>query len=330
MHKDNKVKKQRVIFIFFIIVAFFVSLELVCQIGMMLLFRRWNAILYNPKYYYQRSNNHALAYEFKRNISLTEGRQRSHINKFGIRDDSDDLGEGKNRIGLLGDSAVFGIGLSQEDTLSASLQAILEKNEHVKVLNFGVPGYGLSELRSYLESIYPVYKPHKVIYILNLNDFTLRNTIYEGADNGLYRMYVHPVSKLPWIIGKLIYRLQKGNALVSVRWYKWLFNGTRQKNLLCLSDMAHFARLYNFEFYVVFLPVRSAYVSGSYALKEINREISDFLDTLGIKCINPVGRFGNGPQLYFDKTDHLTREGCKLMARIIRDEFFEIKSKNTF
>lgn len=51
---------------------------------------------------------------------------------------------GMRRIGLFGDSYVFGIGVEEADTLSAALKTELEKHGPVEVINLGVPGANLS------------------------------------------------------------------------------------------------------------------------------------------------------------------------------------------
>jgi hypothetical protein len=76
--------------------------------------------------------------------------------------------------------------------------------------------------------------------------------------------------------------------MVSVRWYRWLFNGTNKINLQYLSKMVNFAKHNNIEFSVVILPVRSCYTSSGYALTDINNKITNFLANLGVRCVNPI------------------------------------------
>ena len=65
-----------------------------------------------------------------------EGR-RLCINRYGLREDSDELAVDQRRVAILGDSVVFGVSHSQESTISAFVQQELDATgEQVKVLNF--------------------------------------------------------------------------------------------------------------------------------------------------------------------------------------------------
>lgn len=62
---------------------------------------------------------------------------------------------------LIGDSQVFGWGLSDNETLSAQLQRRV--GQSVRVVNHGVPGYGPEEYLAVLKSI-PTYEPVVVVF----------------------------------------------------------------------------------------------------------------------------------------------------------------------
>ena len=215
-----------------------IVLEIFCQIYALFLDKQWKVIKAAPGHYFKASKNFVLAYELASNFSIEKDNRRLWINRFGIREQEQEISD-KYKIAILGDSVVFGIGLSQEQTISFLLQeAINRTGASVKVLNFGVPGYGLHELVEYLKIKDKIYDVDHVIYILNPNDFARRNSIYEGADAGLYRMYHQPLVKSPWFIRKAIYRMNKYSGLddyhklkASVRWYQWLFKGNKDAGL---------------------------------------------------------------------------------------------------
>ena len=230
-------------------------LELGCRLSFSFQARQWENVKNSPDHYYRKSSDGKLVYELARPFSFVKEGRRLRINAQGIRDDADRLPSGRLRVGLVGDSVVFGVGLSQEQTIASLLQARLEsaRRRRVKALNLGVPGYGLPELKESLEGMHRKLHLDRAIYLMNPNDFALRNTLYEGADNGLYRMYEAPRIKSLWMAKKAIYRWHKGNRLTSVEWYQWLYNGTQKRALPILREMANYCAQNRIAFSVVLL-----------------------------------------------------------------------------
>lgn len=296
-----------------------VAIEAACQIYAWHVARKLDAIRSRPNHYYRLSDNPVLGYELDPGrVIETDGRML-RINQFGIRDDSDAVPEGVTKMALLGDSVVFGTGFSQEFTISGLLQRELNAaTNEVRVLNFGVPGYNLAELLEFLKVKDRNYHVDHVVYILNPNDFCRRDTRYEGADNGLYRMYHLPRLKSPWFLGKLVYRIRK-EGMVSVGWYRWLYAGCRDSGLENILRMAQYCRSRDCPFSVILLPAGCAYADGAYALDRMHADIADWLKSRGIDSTDTVNAFRPRPAEYFTNTDHLTVEGNKLMAEIIAD-----------
>jgi len=302
-----------------------IILEIGCQVYALYLDKQWKAIKSAPGHYFKASQNATLGYELAGNFSIEKDGRRLSINRFGIRDVEDEIYD-IPQIAILGDSVVFGIGLSQEQTISSLLQeAINQTGANVKVLNFGVPGYGLDELVEYLKIKDKIYNVDKVIYILNPNDFARRSSIYEGADAGLYRMYHQPLLKSPWFIRKAIYRIKKyrgwddyHNLKASAKWYQWLFKGNKDAGYKHLKEMALYANEKGINFTVVLLPAGVAYdENDSYGLSDMYESIGAFLKANNISYINPIDNFGSNVEKYFDPTDHLTFKGNVLMAEIL-------------
>jgi len=172
-----------------------IILEISCQIYAVYLDKQWDSIKTDPNHYFKASRNDRLGYELAADFSAKQNKKQLWINRVGIREQENEIND-KTKIAILGDSVVFGTGFSQEQTISSFLQEALNRDGAiVKVLNFGVPGYGLNELAEYLRVKNEIYGVDHVIYLLNLNDFSWRDTIYEGADAGLYRMYHLPIFK---------------------------------------------------------------------------------------------------------------------------------------
>jgi hypothetical protein len=190
------------------------------------------------KHFYRASDNPILVYEPLPGTEVEVDGRRLRINRWGIRDDHDAIPRENRRIAILGDSVVFGMAHSQERTISQLLERELERSgDRVRVLNFGLSGYSLRELVEFLRIKDAVYDVDAVIYLLNPNDFARRDSVYEGADDGLYRMYRTPWLKSPWFLRKAIYRFHKAGHLTlrfpprgqaSVGWYAWLFGGNEQ------------------------------------------------------------------------------------------------------
>ncbi len=309
----NNLKKLAAIFI-----GVSVALALL-EIGCQTLFR----VLVAPKleaqqadelHYYIPSDDPRLAYQMKPNYKIQLPDRRLAINSHGFRDDSDET-DFPRTIALFGDSVPFGQGLDQSESAPAELQKLV--GDSIKVVNFGTCGYGLEELAVYLQSKFAVYRPQTVYYFLNLNDFSRRNSIYEGGDNGLYRIYKRPGLKLPFFIRKAVYRFVKGGKMSSVQWYRWMYEGNKDRLLPLVKDMADFAKSNGSEFKVVLFPAAVAYENGSFALQDIFDEILEYCQQNRIPAIAPVKEFSQNVYELQNHTDHFTPAGSRVMAGVI-------------
>lgn len=292
-----------------------VLLELACQVLFACMVAPQLAAQRNdPLHYYTASDDPALVYVLKPGYHIEKDGRSIRINPQGIRDDRDET-DGPRKVALLGDSVPFGIALSQEQTPAAALQRLAGDGR--RILNFGTPGYGAEEIARYLQVKYPVYKPGKLYYILNLNDFSKRNTIYEGGDNGLYRTYEKPGLKLPFFFRKAVYRHIKEGQMSTVRWYRWMYEGNKNELLPVIKRMADFVNREGSEFTVVLFPPAVAYEDGRFALQDVFDEIRGELQAHGIPVIAPVDEFGQDVHGLQDHTDHLTAKGSEMLAEVI-------------
>jgi len=129
-----------------------------------------------PPITYMLSNNENLGYELRPNVE--------DINSDGLRDteypiDKDPL---ITRIVIIGDSIVYGLDVSKEETYSKQLEKKLNQQRTGKyeVLNFGVPGYGTVQILERFKNKVIKYKPDIVVYGYWFNDFhKLGCDIYE-------------------------------------------------------------------------------------------------------------------------------------------------------
>ena len=315
---QNFTKKLAAIFIGLFVALLF--LEIACQaLYAIMVAPQLTSQKNDELHYYETNENPALTYSLRPGyhfIKKEKGHKdrRININKHGIRADSDSTNAAQ-KTALFGDSVPFGNGVSQEDSPPACLQRLAGDSIHI--LNFGTPGYGLEELPHHLKAKYPIYQPQTIYYVLNLNDFSRRNTIYEGGDSGLYRIYERPGFKLPFFIRKAIYRFIKEGKMSSVKWYKWLYHGNKKDLLPLVKEMAGYTKSNGSDFRLVLFPAAVGYQNGSFALQGIFDEIIIFCQKNGIQVIAPVAQFSQNVYDLQDITDHFTPAGSEVIARVI-------------
>ena len=161
------------------------------------------------------------------------------------------------------------------------------------------------------------YDIQDVVYLLNLNDYARRDSIYEGADNGLHRIYRRPTLMSLWFLRKAIYRLNKQGA-ASVRWYEWMFDGNQEWGERALLEMRDYAAERGIGFSVVLLPSVYAYEDdGTYTLAYIHDGITNFLEEEEIVHLDPRDAFAEDPERFIDPTDHFHAEGARVMANYL-------------
>jgi len=301
------------------IVVLVLLFEAFCQVyGRWMVFPRLEARRDHPRHYYQRSEDPVLGYELRPGAEVMYGHKFLRINRHGIRDDSDDLAEGKRRVALLGDSVVFGVNHSQPVTIGGMVQTALDPTgDRVKVMSFAVGGYELDQLLAQLRAKNAIYEVDDVVYLLNFHDFARRDSIYEGADNGMYRSYVRPKIMGLFFVRKAVYRFMKGEKNGSVGWYRWMFDGNERRGQEILTEMARLGEVEGFRFGVVLLPSGLSYTDDGYGLADVHERLSGFLAEAGISYLDPVDVFGQDIAAYYDPTDHFHEAGNRKMAELI-------------
>lgn len=302
------------------------AFELACQAYATVVRRGFAQVMQRPEFYYQRSEYGRLVYGLRRGYERVHDDRRVRVNTLGFREDSESRFEKHVRIAVLGDSVTFGTGLSQDQTIPAALQRRLDAEaEMIKVLNLGVPGYALGEMPDRLREAVEAYRPAAVVYVLNLNDFALRDSIYEGADNGLYRMYDMPLLKAPWFVRKAVYRIRKGEVLPSAEWYQWLYSGTRERNLPRIAEMQRICRESEAVFAIVLAPVGAGAAGNDPRVAAIVADLAARVRAdFGLEMLDPTPKFSaaaathdDGVAGLIDPTDHFTPQGCEVMGAVI-------------
>ncbi len=71
------------------------------------------------------------------------------------------------RIATYGDSETFGWSVKSADTFQKQMETM---DSRVEVLNFGVPGYNVTNIADHMEKTTPLYHPDLIIYLVHKND----------------------------------------------------------------------------------------------------------------------------------------------------------------
>ena len=301
-----------------------IAAEAMCRLYARELEEQWQELLAQPGHYYVPSDNPTLVYQLRPEYLFRWMGRQLQINRYGIRDWNDDLAEGKRRVGLLGDSALFGIWQTQFATITDRTQELLDpEQQRLKVFNLGVPGYGIAELAEQLRVKDSIYRFDDVVYLLNLNDFCRRDSVYEGADNSLYRIYRRPRWWSRHFLRKAIYRLRKHGSLIesnetSDGWYRWLFEGNREFARRHLKAIVDHTRRNGIRFTVILLPAGSAFEpSGEYRLADLHRSIASLLKAEGVKYSDSSGVFAEDTQYLINETEHPSILGNQKLAELV-------------
>ena len=84
---------------------------------------------------------------------------------------------GALRVALVGDSFVYGIGVSEQDSIPGQLQLLLRtRTPGAEVLNAGTPGAGLEHHADRVASVVRDYRPDVLVLVLLYNDFEFADT----------------------------------------------------------------------------------------------------------------------------------------------------------
>jgi hypothetical protein len=296
--------------------------EFACQVyARAVLFRRLDRTRAHPLHFYAPADSRILAYDLRPGVEIEHADLRLRINRHRIRDAQDDSARGAWRLAVLGDSVVFGFGHAESRTLSGLLQAELDPTRAcLRVLNFGLGGLNLEELVEFLRLRDDVYDVDEVVFLVNPNDYARRESVYEGADNALYRTYRRPTFMTVFFLRKSVYRWMKRGGSAPVRWYRWMFEGNEEWGAQQLRRLGELARERGISIAALLLPSLAAYRDdGGYALSDMYARMGVALDRAGIPYVDPTDAFRPDPARYLDDTDHLRDAGNVFVAGIMRD-----------
>jgi hypothetical protein len=119
------------------------------------------------------------------------GNMRVETNDAGMRDKSlNRLEPSTFRILAVGDSFTFGTGIDALQTWPAQLEQILTERlptERVAVVNAGVPGYGLAQIRDLVEELVPKLAPDFIVIGVYADGFNRLVDPYTSLSNFVVR-----------------------------------------------------------------------------------------------------------------------------------------------
>ena len=298
----------------FAVLLFFVGLEIFSYFYYLIVDGQWKEIEKKPNYFYRKSDVPGLGYELKPDVNYDDGKNKCQINFSGMRDSEEPIANAY-KIAFLGDSVAYGMGLDQKKVSTEILKKIMkEKHKGVQILNLGVPGYNLNQITIRFLREDGLYHFDRAVYLLNLNDFSRINSVYEGADNGLYRMYNPPVLKSIYFIRKVFYRWMKRDM---VGWYYWLFQGNWESSKKVLDQLIAYTRDKKIPLDVFILPSKSGYKNEHYVLHNVTDRIKSYFNSQKINCVDLANYFSEEPTELIDGTDHLTEKGHARLANIL-------------
>lgn len=146
------------------------------------------------------------------------------------------------RIALIGDSLAFGLGLKENQRLATqledSLNASVSGNVQFEVLNFGVPGYGISQTVAHFKKLGIKYHPDLVLYWHWLDDAYVSDPGWASSrDNALLRLlpyFLHDESKKYGIVNNIRNRLYESQIIRhTIRYFR-----NRAEKLLVTKDFS--------------------------------------------------------------------------------------------
>jgi hypothetical protein len=219
---------------------------------------------------------------------------------------------------VLGDSVVFGFLHDESQTISNLLQAELDSSRTcTRVLKFGLGGLNFEEILEFLRIKDDAYDIDEAIFLVIPNDYARRESIYEGADNGLYRTYRRPTIVTPFFVREAIYRWKKREGSAPVRWYRWMYEGNAEWGAEQIRRIAETARERDIHLSAMLLPSRAAYQDGGYVLADMYAGRGAVLDRAGIPYMDPTETFAADPARFPDETDHPGDDGNVLIAGLM-------------
>ena len=115
---------------------------------------------------------------YRRGVMPWCKRYETNLNNIGLR--GEDVSNDKKEIRILfvGDSLTFGVGVHDEKVFCVLTQSLLGKHNGLKIINGGVPGYGINDEIVQTKRLFDLVQPDLVLLFFYENDiFDILKTI---------------------------------------------------------------------------------------------------------------------------------------------------------
>jgi lysophospholipase L1-like esterase len=171
----------------------------------------------------ERSANPRLLFELRPGASV-QAEVRYQVNSLGLRgpEVTQDKPAGITRVAVVGDSIAFGYWVEERDSFPRQLEAMLGGPSSVQVLNFGVPGYGLTQYVETLRTRVLAFAPDVVVVSFCLNDL-------EGPLSFEYGMTVDRAARRRTFVGRLYEAAVVHSRLLS--WVEYRLMGLEARRI---------------------------------------------------------------------------------------------------
>lgn len=282
---------------------------------------------------------------------------RVHTNSHGLRDDEFPVAKpaGEFRVLLIGDSFTAGLEVDRRETFEAVCESQLARHGPVQVINAGVRGYNLDNIRGFLENEGIHYEPDVVVYLFVENDLTneieskpavtdeTRGTVWHGWI-GRLSAYSHLLRRVQILRARVALRRDPATgppdkARISTGLYLMLLDENRgnpafSRTAERICHLDDICRNHAAHFVLVGAPHREEIDPTVQAWwRRVTRAkghpdfdgVRDFLASTARQCsldrMDPIPVFRRErPQVrsfWFHEDGHLNREGHRLLGQLL-------------
>ena len=145
--------------------------------------------------------------------------------------------ENEYRIIALGESQLYGLGISDEDLVTEILERELnltDPSKNYKAINFGVRAFALNQQASLLEEIYRTgLKPDHIVVFVYIYSFSKANITQHFKRHSHLDWYMLDLNEKPGTISLIKWRLtQLGRKIATIAWLHGLYKTWKDRNNL--------------------------------------------------------------------------------------------------
>ena len=244
----------------------------------------------------------------------------------------------RERILFVGDSIVYGMGVSDDETMTHLIET---RAPGVQVLNAAVSGYSLDQDAIYLARILPEVRPSLVVVgVFTGNDFQVTGRefswghskpLFDVTDGSLVRID-HAGACIDGLAGSFLFRPlwhDPETAVDTIETFchpRWLPRGSLERTITALADdMADRSREHDAPILFVLLPVQFEYSYEPVRFPLVSRhlDLRRLIEAGGhdvFDVSDDLGHHGDTAELFQDDHAHFTARGHAFLADVLERE----------